>query len=38
MPIFGITEQGRRFIDERIKAIGKKEKHKSGAKQPDKLI
>jgi putative methanogenesis marker protein 8 len=38
VPIFGITERGRRFIDERIKAIGKKAERKPGAKQPDRLI
>ncbi len=38
VPIFGITERGRRFIEERIKAIGKKAERKPGAKQPDRLL
>ena len=38
VPIFGVTERGRRFIEERIKAIGKKAERKAGAKQPDRLI
>jgi putative methanogenesis marker protein 8 len=38
VPIFGITERGRKFIEERIKAIGKKAERKPGAKQPDKLL
>ncbi len=38
VPVFGITERGRRFIEERIKAIGKKAERKPGAKQPDRLI
>jgi putative methanogenesis marker protein 8 len=38
VPIFGITERGRRFIEARIKAIGKKAERKAGAKQPDRLL
>ena len=38
VPIFGISERGRRFIEERIKAIGKKAERKPGAKQPDRLL
>jgi putative methanogenesis marker protein 8 len=38
VPVFGITERGRRLIEERIKAIGKKVEHKQDAPQPDKLI
>jgi putative methanogenesis marker protein 8 len=38
VPIFGITGRGRKFIEERIKAIGKKAERKAGAKQPDRLL
>jgi hypothetical protein len=38
VPIFGIAERGRRFIETRIKAIGKKAERKAGAKQADRLL
>lgn len=38
IPVFGVTERGRRLIEERIKVMGKPIVAKPGAKQPDKLI
>jgi len=38
VPVFGITERGKRLIEERIKYTGKSITLKPGAKQPDRLI
>jgi putative methanogenesis marker protein 8 len=38
VPIFAITERGRKFIEARINVLGKKAERKPGAKQPDRLL
>jgi putative methanogenesis marker protein 8 len=38
VPVFGVSERGRRLIEERIKYTGKSIEPKPGAKQPDRLI
>jgi putative methanogenesis marker protein 8 len=38
VPVFGITERGKRLIEERIKYTGKSIAPRPGAKQPDRLI
>lgn len=38
VPVFGVTDRGRRLIEERIKFTGKSIEPKPGAKQPDRLI
>jgi putative methanogenesis marker protein 8 len=37
VPIFGITERGKRFIEERLRSIGKPNIPKQGARLPDNL-
>ncbi len=38
VPVFGVSERGKRLIEERIKYTGKSIAPKPGAKQPDRLI